>query len=159
MRIFDRFAISIAAVFCFAIQTAVYAQSPAADTEKARLIKQLLGKARVADQAIQAMEQQLPAQRAANPRVPALFWDRFIEQARARRAELEDGYATLYDRHFTTDEVRQLIAFYDTPVGRRFLEVQPTLLREGIAMGQEWGQRIGAEVGRTLAAEGVKVGP
>jgi hypothetical protein len=124
-----------------------------------RLIHQLVSKARLTDQAVQAMEQQLPAQRAANPRVPAVFWDRFLEQARARRGELEEGYVTLYDRHFTTAEIRELLVFYDSPIGKRFLEVQPALMREGIALGQEWGSRIGADVGRTLSAEGVQPGP
>ena len=43
-------------------------------------------------------------------------------------------------------------------LGRRFLEVQPVLMREGIALGQEWGSRIGADVGRTLSAEGAQPG-
>jgi hypothetical protein len=91
--------------------------------------------------------------------VPAAFWDRFLEQARARRGELEEGYVTLYDRHFTTAEIRELIAFYDSPIGKRFLTEQPGLMREGIALGQEWGSRIGADVGRTLSAEGAQPGP
>jgi uncharacterized protein len=160
MRRLSRTALSIAVLFCAELSTA-HAQAAAApaDSAKVRLIKQLLAKVHVTDQALQAMEQQLPAQRAANPRVPAAFWDRFMEQARARRGELEDGYVALYDRHFSAEEIRQLVAFYDTPIGRRFLEVQPTLMREGIAMGQEWGSRIGAEVGRTLSAEGAQAGP
>ncbi len=139
---------------------AMRAQTAASpDTAKVRLIRQLIATARLADQALQAIEQQMPAQRASNPRVPPEFWDRFLEQARARRGELEDGYVALYDRTLTTAEVRGLLAFYDSPIGKRFLEVQPVLMREGIALGQEWGTRIGADVGRSLAAEGVKAGP
>jgi len=157
-----RAALSIAVALCLVVPSQAQGQTPTAapaDSAKLQLIRQLLAKVRVTDQALQAMEQQIPAQRAANPRVPPEFWDRFLEQARARRGELEEGYATLYDRHFSAAEIRQLLAFYDTPVGRRFLEVQPMLMREGIALGQEWGSRIGAEVGRTLSAEGVKTGP
>jgi hypothetical protein len=152
-----RFALTLAAVAGTVVPSSVRAQGSAApDTAKVRLIRQLIARARLTDQAVQAIEQQLPAQRAANPRVPAAFWDRFLEQARARRGELEEGYVTLYDRHFTTAEIRDLLAFYDSPIGKRFLEVQPVLMREGIALGQEWGSRIGADVGRTLSAEGVQ---
>jgi uncharacterized protein len=153
--------------FALALVTAAAAVAPAArgqsastsDPEKVRLIRQLIAKAHLTDQALSAIEQQMPAQRASNPRVPEVFWDRFLEQARARRGELEEGYVTLYERNFTTPELRELIAFYDSPIGKRFLEVQPTLMREGIALGQEWGTRIGADVGRALSAEGVKAGP
>jgi uncharacterized protein len=130
-----------------------------ADTAKVRLVRQFIAKAHLTEQAMQVIEQSLPAQRAANPRVPAEFWDKFLEQARARRGELEEGYVALYSRNFTAAEIKGLIAFYDSPIGKRFVEVQPVLMREGIALGQEWGTRIGADVGRTLSAEGVKAGP
>ena len=162
MKQMVRAGLIIPALLCATVPATARGQAPpaaSADSAKLRLIRQLLARLRVTDQALQVMEQQLPAQRAANPRVPALFWERFMEQARARSGELEEGYAALYDRHFSAAEIRELLAFYDTPIGKRFLEVQPVLLREGIALGQEWGSRIGAEVGRTLAAEGVKPGP
>ena len=162
MKQIVRAALSIAVALCVVVPSAARGQSPAsapADSAKLQLIRQLLAKVRVTDQALQVMEQQLPAQRAANPRVPAVFWERFMEQARARRGELDEGYAALYDRHFTTAEIRQLLSFYDTPIGRRFLEVQPALMREGMALGQEWGSRIGAEVGRTLGGERAQPGP
>jgi hypothetical protein len=160
MKQIVRAALSIAAVLCVVVPSAARSQGTAApDPAKLQLIRQLLTRVHITDQALQAMEQQIPAQRAANPRVPAEFWDRFLEQARARRGELEDGYAALYERHFSTEEIRQLLAFYDTPIGKRFLEVQPVLMREGIALGQEWGSRIGAEVGRTMGGEGARPGP
>jgi uncharacterized protein len=156
MRAVVRLALTIAAATCAFAPPSVRAQTAASpDTEKVRLIKQLIADAHLTDQALQVIEQALPAQRAANPRVPAVFWDRFLEQARARRGELEEGYIALYDHNFTTAELRGLIAFYESPIGKRFVEVQPTLTREGMAMGQEWGTRIGADVGRTLSAEGV----
>jgi hypothetical protein len=162
MKQLVRVALSTAVLLSAVVPSTARGQTPAAvsaDSVKLRLIRQLLAKVRVTDQALQAMEQQIPAQRAVNPRVPPEFWDRFLEQARARRGELEEGYAALYDRHFSVAEIRELLAFYDTPIGRRFLEVQPVLMREGIALGQEWGSRIGAEVGRTMGGEGVRAAP
>ena len=160
MKAVVRLALLAAAVVGAFVPTAVRAQSASSpDTAKVRLIRRLIADAHVTDQALQVIEQALPAQRAANPSVPAVFWDRFLEQARARRGELEDGYVALYDRNFTAAELRGLLAFYESPIGKRFIEVQPTLIREGMAMGQEWGTRIGADVGRTLAAEGAKPGP
>ena len=155
MRAVVRLAITVATAACaFAPARARGQTASSPDTAKVRLIKQLITDAHLADQALQVIEQTIPAQRAANPRVPAAFWDRFLEQARARRGELEDGYVALYDRNFTAAELRGLIAFYESPIGKRFVEVQPVLMREGMAMGQEWGTRIGADVGRTMSAEG-----
>lgn len=160
MRPAVRLAITLAAVSCALSPLSARAQTASpTDTEKVRLIRKLIATAHLTDQAIQVMEQQMPAQRAANPRIPGEFWDRFLEQARARRGELEDGYVKVYDRNFTTAEVQGMIAFYESPIGKRFLEIQPTLVREGMVMGQEWGSRIGADVGRTMTGESAPAGP
>ena len=160
MRPVGRLAIALAVASCALSPLSARAQTASPpDTAKVRLIRKLVATARLTDQAIQVIEQALPAQRVANPRIPAEFWDRFLAQARARRGELEDAYVALYDRNFTTAELRGMIAFYESPIGKRFLEVQPVLMREGMVMGQEWGSRIGADVGRTMAAESVQAGP
>ncbi|AVR95901.1 DUF2059 domain-containing protein [Pseudoduganella armeniaca] len=43
----------------------------------------------------------------------------------------------LYARHFTADEMRQLAAFYRTPVGAKALEKMPLLMSEGMKIGQK----------------------
>jgi len=160
MRPAVRLAIALAALSCALAPVSARAQSTTPpDADKTRLIRQLIATAHLTDQAMQVIEQQVPAQRAANPRIPAEFWDRFLEQARARRGELEEGYVKLYDRNFTAAEIRGMIAFYESPIGKRFVEVQPTLMREGMAMGQEWGTRIGSDVGRSLVSGAVQAGP
>jgi len=42
----------------------------------------------------------------------------------------------LYARHFTADEIRQLTAFYHSPVGAKALSVMPQLMMEGMQIGQ-----------------------
>ena len=60
----------------------------------------------------------------------------------------------MYDHIFTASEIQGMIAFYESPIGKRFMEVQPQLMKEGMALGQEWGARIGTDVGRAMTAEG-----
>jgi hypothetical protein len=129
------------------------------DSTKVAVIRQLLVQTHAGDQAILAMETSLPMQRAANPRIPAIFWDRLLAEARAHRGELEDMVITVYDRHFTTDELRQLLAFYQTPIGKKLLEAQPAIVRESMEAGQQWGMVIGRRVGAQLDAEGVRMAP
>ena len=129
------------------------------DPAKVALIRQLLAQTHGVDQALAAMESGVAAQRQANPRIPAVFWDRFMAQARAHRGDLEDRVIVVYDHHFSTAEVRQLLAFYRTPVGQKMLAEQPALFQESMAAGKEWGRRIGMAVGQQLAAEGVRIEP
>lgn len=129
------------------------------DSAKVAIIRQLLKQMHAVDVAVSAMELQIPAQRAANPQIPTVFWDRFMTLVHGRANDLENVYVVIYDRHFTTDELRQLIAFYQTPVGRKLLDKQPMILKESMMAGQQWGQKIGSDVAQQLSAEGVRFQP
>lgn len=53
--------------------------------------------------------------------------------SRLMSAVLAD-FPALYAKHFTADELKQLLAFYRTPIGRKSLDVMPALMREGMAL-------------------------
>jgi hypothetical protein len=55
---------------------------------------------------------------------------------------LLEQLAPLYARYYTPDEIRQLIAFYESPLGVKMLRVNPMLLRESTAMGEQWGRAL-----------------
>jgi hypothetical protein len=63
----------------------------------------------------------------------------------ARKGELIDQIAALYATEMTLDELNAIVAFYKSPAGLKFASVQPKILRESMTLGQQWGQRIGAE--------------
>ena len=56
--------------------------------------------------------------------------------------KLIDNIIQSYARHFTHDDVRGMIAFYETPVGKKVVEVMPNLTQEGM----QAGQRLQAEL-------------
>jgi hypothetical protein len=129
------------------------------DPAKVAVIRQILEVTHAADQVVGAIEASVPAQRASNPRIPAVFWDRFLAQARARRGEFIDSVVPIYSRTFELAELKTLLQFYQSPLGHRLLEAQPGVMRESMQLGQRWGARIGADIGQQLAAEGVHVQP
>jgi hypothetical protein len=84
--------------------------------------------------------------------------DGFLAQ---RVPALKDSLTGLYKRHYTQDEVRQLIVFFKTPVGVKFATTTPIVAREGSMIGDRWGRELGPELGQRLMArlekEGLKV--
>lgn len=140
----------------FAQATAPSATAPAADSAKLQLIHEVLTQSHVVDLMLQTMEMSAPAQRAANPQIPAEFWDRFLGAVRERRGELESLIVPIYDRHFSTDELRQLLAFYRSPIGQKMLTEQPAIARDAMDAGRVWGQQLGMEIGQKMAAEAKK---
>lgn len=61
----------------------------------------------------------------------AAFGARFPERIDLE-AMLEAVYVPLYDQHFEEQELREIVGFYDSAVGRKTLEVMPLLLQQGI---------------------------
>jgi len=64
-------------------------------------------------------------------------FDAFAERFRALFAErlnfstiIESVYLPLYDKYFSEEELRQMVAFYSTPVGRKTISVMPALMQE-----------------------------
>lgn len=60
--------------------------------------------------------------------------------------ELMSQMAGLYDEHFTHDDILGLIEFYSSELGQRFVEAQPAITQQGMAIGQAWGQSLGPEI-------------
>jgi hypothetical protein len=48
-----------------------------------------------------------------------------------------------YDHHFTSEEIKQLIQFYQSPVGKKMADAGPQLTSEMMAQGQKLGQDLG----------------
>ena len=73
--------------------------------------------------------------------------------------KLIDEVMHIYARHFTHDDVRGMIAFYETPLGEKTIEVMPRLMQEGMQAGQRWAAEMmpGVEerVMARLEAEGI----
>lgn len=44
----------------------------------------------------------------------------------------------LYDKYFTEAELREMLDFYSTPIGKKVIEVMPALMQDSIKIGQEW---------------------
>jgi uncharacterized protein len=64
------------------------------------------------DRAIQAVRQELEA---------------FVEEKFFADGGLLDQQAPIYHEHFTHEEIRQLIGFYASPIGRKLAQEQPAI--------------------------------
>ncbi len=143
------------AALAISLAAPLRAQAGAADSEGRALVAELLRVTRVAETALSAMEAGLPAQRALNPKVSPEFWDRFLARVRRDTAAMLTELVPIYEQAFTAEQVRELLAFYRTPAGRRLIEVQPEVARASVLAGQRWGARVGAEVAADMMAEGI----
>jgi len=63
---------------------------------------------------------------------------------------LLDATTQLYAAAFTREEIAQMIAFYETPVGQKIIKTQSQLQQSVVAAGVDWGKRVLSEMGPEL---------
>ncbi len=63
-----------------------------------------------------------------------------------RFSELSDEMAMLYATHFTEQELKAILAFYQSPVGKKLLVEQPTVVDASMRFAQDWANKLSDQV-------------
>jgi hypothetical protein len=64
----------------------------------------------------------------------------------------------VYAKYFTQDDIRGMLAFYESPLGKKMVQTMPAVAQDSMAVGQRWAQtampRVMAALQQRLRAEG-----
>jgi uncharacterized protein len=63
-----------------------------------------------------------------------------------RFVELTDEVARLYATNFTEQELKDVVAFYKTPAGKKLLVQQPKIIDSSMKFAQEWANKLSDQV-------------
>lgn len=113
----------------------------------AAISQQMVGGVLAAEKA--ALERANPGKTAEINEVIGLMQAEFAKEIPA----MIDAMAAVYAQHFTTDELTQVTAFYDSPVGRKMVKEMPQIVSETMTVAQTFGQKIAVEVLTKLKPE------
>ena len=130
------FAVITMVAFVSAAQTEI----PAAKRQEIEKMLRLTGMEKMMSQIKTQMIAGLKTQMT---QVPEEFWTRF-ESKMDMRALLEK-IIPLYDKYYTTEDLKAVNAFYQSTAGQKVLSTLPKIMQESLAIGQEWGKKIGEQ--------------
>lgn len=68
--------------------------------------------------------------------------------------DLVDMLAPVYIKYMTLEDLKEMIKFYQTPVGLKFAKSTPLIMQESMQIGQQWGMKLGQEVTKKLQEKG-----
>jgi len=71
----------------------------------------------------------------------------------SRRPELDNYLARVWASAFTSDEMEDLVEFYESEAGKKFGVTLPKLLAVQTAAAQEWGKSVSEEMQQKVTAE------
>ena len=75
-----------------------------------------------------------------------------------RRDELVAEAAKFYAQRFTEQELKEIVAFLRTPVGKKMVAQEPLALDDTFNYVQQWAPRVGEDVMNRFRAEMKKKG-
>jgi hypothetical protein len=93
-------------------------------------------------------EQMIQNMKAANPELPESIAElvrqevALVVNEELARGSLRRRIYPIYARYFTLDEIRGLIAFNNSALGKKANRLMPELMRESSIAAQQWGQSL-----------------
>lgn len=136
-------------VFSF---THTIAQTPATYKQSLKEMLELAGTEATFNVAIKQMFVMFKEQKS---NVPSEVWESFeSEFSNTSMDELVEMLVPVYQRHLTEADLQAMIAFYKTPVGKKYAEKTPLIMQESMQVGQQWGMRIGTLFQEKLKEKG-----
>jgi len=136
-------------VFVIALGTSAFGiYSQTKNDDIIRLLK-VSGTEKMMDQMLDIL---IPQFKQLVPGIPDAFWVKFKEKMNINEFIL--AYVPVYNKFYTQDEIKQLIKFYESPIGKKLVEVTPLLTQESMAIGQKWGEKLGQDIVNELIKDG-----
>ena len=75
-----------------------------------------------------------------------------------RSGELVDSAARAYASHFTEPELKQILAFYQSPVGQKMIVEEPKAIEDSMRDASTWADDLSVDVMNRMRAEMKKRG-
>jgi len=95
----------------------------------------------------------------ANSLPPGDYREKLIDLFIAKfRSKVDAGHLVelaipIYDKHFSDDEIKGLIQFYQTPLGQKTIHELPAVVTEMQLEGKQWGEAVGRDSMREVLTE------
>jgi hypothetical protein len=129
--------------------------APAQQTAKQDDIKRFLTIIGAQAIGLRVFNQVMESLQKVHPDIPESVWQAMRGEAEARTDDfVAERLVPIYDQYLTHEDIKGLIAFYESPLGAKLLGVMPQMTQESRRAGQAWGKEFAETVHQRLTAQG-----
>lgn len=131
------------------------------DEKKQDIVKlmELTGALRVGQQMSSVVTRQMTQSlKVSRPDIPEEMYDILAEEVNSAIGEAmteKGGFIEIitpvYHKYYTHEDIRQLLAFYQSDIGRKTVKVMPSLMQESMAAGRLWGERLAPTIQKRVS--------
>ncbi len=103
-----------------------------------------------------AFEQIVAQYKMMKPNVPQVFWESAKRDVFDKEiVELNKKLVPIFQKCYTQEEIKQLIAFYQSPLGKKLTEGTTKVSKESMQIAQTWGISLGGKLNKYLTEKGM----
>ncbi|MCP4274395.1 MAG: DUF2059 domain-containing protein [Gammaproteobacteria bacterium] len=139
---------------CLFLTISLASISAVAETASKKSVKMLMERTGAGNMGVQMMNQMLPALKKMVPDAPEKFWTDVMAEMNAN--QIIELVIPVYQKHLTEQDIKEIIAFYNSAAGKKLIRVQPAIMQESMALGQQWGQETARNVINKYKAQSEK---
>jgi len=92
-----------------------------------------------------------------HPELPSNMFDaladevsKTIDESMNSRNGLAEIIIAIYHKYYSNEEIQALLAFYQTPVGKKSIAILPAITQESMALGMLWGRGLAPVIGQRV---------
>lgn len=145
-HLINRLALAAAVAFaCLAVGGLAQAQTPGALAAAKELVALKGGNSMFAPLIPGVIERAKQSLVPTNPQLIAPLnqvADQLKKEYAPKSAEIENEVAKVYAQHFTEAELKEILAFYKSPVGRKMIAEEPKAIEQSLKAAQEWAAKF-----------------
>jgi hypothetical protein len=128
-------------VYGVVVLTSWFCTGPSSAAARTSSLEQLMALTGVLDHGPASMDRVIADLRARNPDVPPALWDNYAARINDHSA-LVHTYAPIYRRHVSGADTRALLAFFQSPLGTRYIAALAQVADETDAAAQSWAVSV-----------------
>ena len=83
-----------------------------------------------------------------NPQISSEYWDNASKHV--DYDELVQKLIPVYSKHFTEQEIVDLLNFYNTSTGKKMIDKMPVILQESMEIGRKWGIELAQKIEKEI---------
>ena len=139
---------AVAALFCTSLTLNSFAQ----DNVKEAHIRQLMNMMGSGQLGVQVVKNIIASYKKQMPDVDPKFWDDFVNDVKPD--DLVNLVVPIYAKYFTDDDIKGMMAFYNSPVGKKLIANLPLITQESMQVGGAWGKQLSDKIMQRLKEKG-----
>lgn len=152
-------AVLVAGLFFSSVISAGHSQSAPAlrDTTGLAWANRLLTAMHAQEALLTSIDSAFAGQRkaAGTQGLPPLFFDSLSVRIHRIAPQLIDSLAAIYATQLSVPDLKELVRFYESPIGQRYASAQTAFEFQSMAMAKRWGARVALDVMRELIDKGL----